>query len=138
MMQDLVRHHLNLAQQHMKWQPDMHRSEQQFAVGDLVFLKLQPYVQSSLARRAQIGIQILGPYQIKAKISAVAYRLKLPASSTIHLVFHVSQLKASHVVAPISQALPSDVVEFQIPKQVLQRRWTSGDHAGEQVLIKWS
>jgi len=125
-MQDLVRQHLNRAQQRMKRQADKHRSERQFEVGDWVFLKLQPYVQSSLARRAhqKLAFKFFGPYQIEAKIGAVAYRLKLPASSAIHLVFHVSQLKASHGVAPVSAAFPSDAVEFQIPEQVLQRRWT--------------
>ena len=126
LIEDLVRQHLNRAQQRMKRQADKHRSERQFEVGDWVFLKLQPYVQSSLARRAhqKLAFKFFGPYQIEAKIGAVAYRLKLPASSAIHLVFHVSQLKASHGVAPVSPALPSDAVEFQIPEQVLQRRWT--------------
>jgi hypothetical protein len=140
LMQDLVRHHLNRAQQRMKRQADKHRSERQFEVGNWVFLKLQPYVQSSLARRAhqKLAFKFFGPYQIEAKIGAVAYRLKLPASLAIHPVFHVSQLKASHGAAQVSPALPSDAVEFQVPKQVLQRRWTPGDHAVEQVLIKWS
>jgi hypothetical protein len=113
-MQDLVRHHLNRARQHMKRQPDMHRFERQFAVGNLVFLKLQPYMQSSLARWAhqKLAFKFFGPYQIEAKIGAVAYRLKLPASSAIHPVFHVSQLKASHGAALVSQALPSDAIEF--------------------------
>jgi hypothetical protein len=33
----------------MKRQVDKKRSERWFEVGDMVFLKLQPYVQSSLA-----------------------------------------------------------------------------------------
>jgi hypothetical protein len=36
----------------MKQQADKGHSETEFAVGELVLLKLQPYVQSSLAPRA--------------------------------------------------------------------------------------
>jgi len=48
-MLDLVRQHLLWAQQRMKLQADKRHSERSFAVGDLVYLKLQPYVQVSLA-----------------------------------------------------------------------------------------
>jgi hypothetical protein len=33
----------------MKKQADKHRQERSFEIGDLVYLKLQPYVQTSLA-----------------------------------------------------------------------------------------
>ena len=44
LMYALVKHHLLRAQARMKRQADMGRSECTFAVGDMVFLKLQPYV----------------------------------------------------------------------------------------------
>ena len=37
-----------MAQNHMKQQEDQSRSERQFAEGDQVFLRLQPYKQTSL------------------------------------------------------------------------------------------
>lgn len=49
LMQDLVRQHLLRAQGRMKRQVDKHCSERQFNVGNWVYLKLQPYIQSSLA-----------------------------------------------------------------------------------------
>jgi hypothetical protein len=52
LMTDLLKQHLNRACVRMKNQADKERSERDFMVGDLVFLKLQPYVQSSLAPRA--------------------------------------------------------------------------------------
>jgi F0F1-type ATP synthase membrane subunit b/b' len=44
--------HLVRAQHRMKVQSDKKRSDVSFQVGDKVFLKLQSYIQSSLARRA--------------------------------------------------------------------------------------
>jgi hypothetical protein len=51
-MTKLIHQHLARAQDRMKRQADKHRSERAFAVGDWVHLKLQPYVQSSVANRA--------------------------------------------------------------------------------------
>jgi hypothetical protein len=51
-MNTLIQQHLTRAQKRMKSQAEKSRSECQFVVGDWVYLKLQPYVQASLALRA--------------------------------------------------------------------------------------
>jgi len=81
----------------MKRQADKGRSERVFSVGDKVFLKLQPYVQSSLLRRAnhKLSFRFFRTFNILENIGPVAYKLELPPSSSIHPVFHVSQLKLS-------------------------------------------
>ena len=106
----------------------------------MVFVKLQPYVQSTLAPRSnqKMSFKFYGPFQITERIGSVAYKLLLPSSAAIHPVFHVSQLKRSAGSQVVASTLPSDFVELQVPEQVLQHRWTTGPHPVEQVLIKWS
>jgi hypothetical protein len=135
-----VRQHLLRAQQRMKSQADKHRSERSFNVGDSVFLRLQPYVQSSLAPRShnKLCFKYFGPYKIIAKIGQVAYRLDLPSSSAVHPVFHVSLLKpASAAIQPASGSLPDPDYTMQIPERVLQRRLhCNGPDSVQQLLIK--
>jgi hypothetical protein len=76
----------------MKRQANKTRAQREFAVGELVYLKLQPYVQSSLARRSnnKLSFKFFRPFRIEARVGSVAYKLMLPASVFVHLVFHVS------------------------------------------------
>jgi hypothetical protein len=62
----LVKQHLNRVLVWMKHQADKGRSEREFVVGDLVFLKLQPYVQFSFATRAnqKLAFKFFGPFPV--------------------------------------------------------------------------
>ena len=142
MVNESVRQHLLRAQQRMKHQADKKRTERQFQPGEMVFLKLQPYVQASVVHRAchKLAFRYYRPYKIVERIGSVAYKLHLPGTSRIHPVFHVSQLRQClKPTYQVSQTLPSDVVELQYPVRVLQRRVKQvGHRAMVQVLVRWS
>ena len=83
-MSSLIKQHLQRAQLCMKHQEDKQRIEHDFAIGDRVYLKLQPYVQMVVARRScqKLSFKYIGPYQVEAKIGEVAYCMKLPLGRT--------------------------------------------------------
>jgi hypothetical protein len=90
-----LKENLVMAQNRMKQQADQGRSECQFVEGDQVFLRLQPYKQTSLkAEQCQkLAPKFYGPYTILKHVGQVAYQLALPSQSKLHPVFHVSCLK---------------------------------------------
>jgi hypothetical protein len=141
-MSTVVHQHLLRAKQRMKKYADGKRSERQFQVDDWVFLKLQPYIQSSLAARSnqKLAFKFFGPYRVLARVGTVAYRLELPPSSSIHPVFHVSQLKkAVGAHHSVTSSLPPPSILWSVPERILQRRLiTKGNRSVQQGLIQWS
>ncbi|PKA60917.1 hypothetical protein AXF42_Ash006552 [Apostasia shenzhenica] len=93
----------------MKVQADKHRTEREFTVGDYAYVKLQPYRQDLLAKRTsyKLSPRYFGPFEVTAKIGAVAYRLKLPDYDKIHPIFHVSALKEKIGLHPFEENLPA-------------------------------
>ena len=74
---------------------DWRRVEWSFEVGDLVYLRLQPYKQYSLKQKGaeKLKPKFYGPYRVIRRRGEGAYELELPEGSKIHNVFHVSCLK---------------------------------------------
>jgi hypothetical protein len=140
-MQNLIQQQLARAKNRMKMQADKQRTERYFDVGNWIYVKLQPYVQSSIAPRAnqKLSYWFFGPYMITEKIGSVAYKLKLPASSAVHPVFHVSQLKGAIPVSVSAEELPDSLDGLQVPERVLQKRVAKhGMVVRLQALIQWA
>ena len=130
------------SQQRMKAQADKNRTEREFQEGDLVFLKLQPYVQSSIASRThqKLSFRFYGPFKILQRIGKVAYKLDLPAEAKIHPVVHVSQLK-KHVpeVVVVMTLVCTDPLQSIAPECILQERTIRrGSSMVHQKLVQWT
>jgi hypothetical protein len=129
----------------MKHQVDKHRTEREFNVGDWVYLKLQPYVQMSVAPRSnqKLSYKYFGPYLILQRVGQVAYKVQLPPGSKIHPVIHVSQLKATIpptavVSADESLHCISDVVPL-VPAAIVQTKLLQlGATAVPHMLVRWT
>ena len=91
-------------------------------MGDQVYLKLQPYIQTSIAPRAnhKLSFKFYGPFPIIEKINAVAYKLQLPPQATVHPVFHVTQLRRA--LSPgmtVQSELPYNTNDLAVPSEIL-------------------
>jgi hypothetical protein len=91
----LLKENLQTTQNRQKMSADSHKIEHSFDFGDLVFLRLQPYRQTSLKKSGveKLKPRFYGPYRILRQVGEVAHELELPEGSKIHNVFHVSCLK---------------------------------------------
>ncbi|WVZ14756.1 hypothetical protein V8G54_012322 [Vigna mungo] len=112
----------------MKAQADLKRKENNFDIGDWVFLKLRPHMQKSVLSRinAKLSARYYGPFEIIDRMGTVAYRLKLPETTRIHPVFHVFLLKKAVGNYKMQSELPTglggDGVDTWVPFTVLASR----------------
>lgn len=132
------------AQERMKQYADKHRSERKFEEGDWVYLKLQAYKQISVAGTGnhKLNPKFFGPFEVLKKIGTCAYRLNLPAGSSIHPVFHVSLLKArvgkDQAISPTLPLIGSPQEGLQVPQTIVARRMVKKrNSAVTQILVQW-
>ena len=89
-------------------------------------MKLKSYQHKSLAKRRneKLSPRFYGPYRILSNIRTVAYRLELTSHASIHLVFHVSQLRkaigTSTATPDIPPQLSSEMELVVEPEDILQ------------------
>ena len=138
---DELKDQLHHAQGRMKTQADKKRRDVEFAVGDMVYLKVQPYKLKSLATRInqKLSPRYYGPFEVRERIGSVAYRLKLPSESLVHLIFHVSLLKNCLAPNVVSHPLPRELTEdWELQMQPSKVLAVRHNQDGElEVLIQW-
>jgi hypothetical protein len=91
----MVQENLKAAQFRQRSYADTRRRGLSFEVGDYVYLKVSPIRGSKrFGVKGKLTPCYIGLYQIQARRGEVAYQLSLPENlSTVHDVFHVSELK---------------------------------------------
>jgi hypothetical protein len=109
----MVRENLKIAQSRQRSYADMRRRELSFEVGDVVYLKVSPIRGvRRFGVKGKLAHHYVGLYRILAKRGEVAYQLSLREGlSTVHDVFHVSQLKKCLRVP--EEQLPAEGLEVQ-------------------------
>ncbi|CAA7049897.1 unnamed protein product [Microthlaspi erraticum] len=138
---EMARERLLEAQQRMKAVYDNHHRALEFNKGDLVWLKIQPYRQLTIARKAftKLSPKFYGPFEVLARIGTVSYRLQLPEGSRIHDVFHVSLLKPHRGEPPTSCPVLPPVLQGRVvpakPVKLLRARLQGKTR---QVLAQWT
>ncbi|WZZ87668.1 hypothetical protein YC2023_116247 [Brassica napus] len=108
----ILKEKMKEAQDRAKNYADKRRKDLEFAVDDLVYLKMITFKgRVRISGRRKLDPRYLGPFKIIERVGKVAYKLDLPtAMDAFHNVFHVSQLKKcltdQDVIVP---EIPSDL-----------------------------
>ncbi|KAG8492987.1 hypothetical protein CXB51_010205 [Gossypium anomalum] len=102
--------------------------EIEFAIGDMVFLKVSPWKKIlRFGRNGKLSPRFIRPYQVVKRIGPVAYQLELPPElHRIHDVFHVSMLRRyrsdpTHVIPVAEIEVQSDLTFEEELVQILDR-----------------
>ncbi|KAI4318180.1 hypothetical protein L6164_025983 [Bauhinia variegata] len=132
---------LHKAQVAMKEVADRKRRPHSFQVGDLVFVKLRPYRQSSIKAHSvqKLAQKYYGPFKISSCINEVAFELALPPTAKIHPVFHVSKFKPCKGIDTPTLSLPplsKDNQPLIEPAAILDTR-NAEDPKNTMVLVQW-
>ncbi|KAH0729666.1 hypothetical protein KY290_000785 [Solanum tuberosum] len=139
----LLRFHLDRAQQRMTDMANKHRSDRQFQEGYWVYLQIQPYRQTTLSNQTfnKLSAKYFGPYQVIQRIGKVAYKLSLPTHVAVHATFHVSQLKPCYAFPEVLNHPPLvDIASPYCvePDQVLDRKTIKrGNKVIAEILVQW-
>jgi hypothetical protein len=143
-----IKANLQKAQDRMKLHADKNRKERQLEVGDMVYLKIQPYRHTSLSIHhcLKLHSKYYGPFRVLEKIGNTSYKLLLPEGCKLHPTFHVSHLKkhlgAKAIPTPHLPLLNPDGTILIAPEAILQRKLIPRVQGSisipvAQWLIKW-
>nr|GEX66291.1 putative reverse transcriptase domain-containing protein [Tanacetum cinerariifolium] len=100
----------------------------EFEVGDRVMLKVSPWKGVvRFGKQGKLNSKYVRPFKVLAKVGKVAYKLELPQElSSVHHIFHVSNLKKCYVDKPLVMPLEGihidDRLQFmEEPIEIMER-----------------
>jgi hypothetical protein len=124
-----IKHHLKEAQARQKNYVDKRRRPLVFQANDYVYLKVSPMKGvNQFGVKGKLAPRYIGPFPILEHCGPVAYRLQLPESlTTVHNVFHVSQLKKclripDRTIDVVDVTLEPDLTYSEHPIRVLDQK----------------
>ena len=125
----LIQQRIQTAHSRQKSYADLKRKHLEFEVEDHVFLKVSPMKGvMRLGKKGKLSPRYIDPFAIIGRVGAVAYELALPPQfASVHPVFHFLLLRkyvpdSSHVVAPQSVELRSDLSYDEVPLRIIDCR----------------
>src|SRR4051812_27872652 len=109
---------MKIAQSRQKSYADDKRKYVTYEVGDRAYLRVSPIRGiKRFGIKGKLGPRFVGPYKILERRGEVAYQLELPeVLSSVHDVFHVSQLKKCHAEMadiPLRDTVPLEAIQLE-------------------------
>ena len=105
---DLISEELKLADAYQKGIADRKLTKFEFSVGDHVWLSTANLLIRNQPTK-KFRQRFIGPYKIISKISAQAYKLRLPPSFACHNVFHIGKLRPCTTPGVAPDNTPSEI-----------------------------
>ncbi|KAK5775770.1 hypothetical protein PVK06_043710 [Gossypium arboreum] len=122
----VIRSQLKEAADRQKSYADLKHKDIEYAVGDMVFLKVSPWKKIlRFGKKGKLSPRFIGPYRIIKRIGPVTYQLELPLElDRIHDVFHVSMLRRyrsdpTHIMSATKIEVQSDLTFEEEPVYIL-------------------
>ncbi|KAI1828762.1 hypothetical protein DTO006G1_9961 [Penicillium roqueforti] len=106
-----TKNQIEKSQQSQIRQANKHRREEDFGVGDSVFVTTKDWQQDRPSRK--LSHLASGPYRIIEKVGH-SYRLELPESIKVHPIFHPSKLRKAATTEPLPGQHPDPPPPVQI------------------------
>lgn len=114
----------------------------------MVWVHLQPYRHITIAHRLhpKLSPHFFGPYIIIQRIGDITYKLKMPARTKVHNVFHIFRLKQVKgyisIIDRQSLSIGTYIVGNKpvlLPEEILEK-WTMllQGKPFVKVLVRWS
>jgi hypothetical protein len=135
-----LKDNLAQAQARAKKYDDLKIIERQITVGNMVYVKLQPFRHHAFGihQSLKLTTKFYGPFKVTEKIGVASYRLQLAESAEIHPIFHVSQLKQHLGPKVVPQAnLPLVTSEGYIKTEQFTVLETRALSRRDEIVTQW-